>query len=171
MPSAVVALPPAKQVRDQLGELLGREVALGPGAPVLPGPRDPALVAVFVGPRLRLAGLLALDARLSVAVGATHLLLPPAVGSEALAHWFLPPLLVAGARDVVAGLGGLFAGVGEPPRLHAVHAPGELPPADVSAWLRVPGPRRDLRVSVAGYGGGRLSLVIPPPEADLASRR
>jgi hypothetical protein len=45
-------------------------------------------------------------------------------------------------------------------KMYAVHLPGELPAADVSASLRAFGKRSDLEVTVAGYGTGKLSIVL-----------
>jgi hypothetical protein len=46
-------------------------------------------------------------------------------------------------------------------RLHQVHAPGDLPPAEISSAARVLGRRLDLWLDLAGYGRGRLGFVLP----------
>jgi hypothetical protein len=64
-------------------------------------------------------------------------------------------------HEVLNILATLFNPPGAPHvRLDTVHVPGTLPPAGVSAQLSAFGYREDLKVEVAGYGGGPLSLVL-----------
>ena len=46
-----VLLPAAKDVRDMLAGLVGRNVTVSPGAPVTPEPDRPVSVAVYVATR------------------------------------------------------------------------------------------------------------------------
>jgi hypothetical protein len=46
-------------------------------------------------------------------------------------------------------------------KLFEMHAPGKPLTVDLSEQLRLLGSREDLKVEVAGYGGGMLSLVRP----------
>ena len=45
-------------------------------------------------------------------------------------------------------------------KLYELHVPGELPSADLTAHLRAFGKRSDLKIEVAGYGGGHMSIVL-----------
>ena len=47
---STVLLPAAKDVRDMLSGLVGKEVAVSPGAPVTPEPNRPVTVAIYTAP-------------------------------------------------------------------------------------------------------------------------
>ena len=51
MSTGTVALPASKDVRDMLTGLVGKPVAVNPGAPVTPAPNKPVAVAVYVDPQ------------------------------------------------------------------------------------------------------------------------
>jgi hypothetical protein len=46
--TGTVQLPAAKDVKEMLSGLVGKEVSVAPGAPVTPTPDEPVSVAVYV---------------------------------------------------------------------------------------------------------------------------
>jgi hypothetical protein len=70
-------LPAAKDVRDMLAGLVGRNVTVSPGAPVTPAPDRPVSVAVYVAPDMSVNALCLMDLGASAYTGGALALLPP----------------------------------------------------------------------------------------------
>ena len=158
---AVTALPHLKSLRDMLVEMMGRDVTVAPAEPWAPTPRDPGAVAVYVDDRSRLQALIAVDLELSAAMGSAIALIPADAAAAAVEARSLTEGMQENLYEVLNILSALFNMPNRPHlKLYAMHAPGALPPADVSAQLRAFGKREDLTVQVDGYGQGRLSLVL-----------
>lgn len=159
MPTAY--LPAPKEIRDLLGDLLGREVTVAPTSPFAPGPYAPATVAVYVTDQLEVAGVIACDLKLSAAAGAAIGLVPPGGAADAAASGTLPANLAENLQEVLNVAAALFNTPGAPHlRLYTMHPAGQTLPADVVARALTLGRRVDLTVEVAGYGSGRLSIVL-----------
>ena len=157
-----VLLPAAKDVRDMLSGLVGKEVSVSPGAPVTPEPNRPVTVAIYTAPDMSVNALCVMDLGASAYTAAALALLPP-----------------GGAQDAVRGGQGAQPDAPRgPPRgrqraLGAVQHPGcpaleaeqlvadgEEIPGDIVGMLANFN-RIDLTVEVPGYGKGGLSLVLP----------
>jgi len=156
-----VHLPLPKQLRDLLVDLLGREVALEPTTPFAPGPDTPASVAVYVDDSLRIRALIAADLAFSAHAGAALGLVPVGGAEAAIEDGKLTDTLAENLYEVLNITASTFnVAAAEHLRLHALHPAG--PPLDPQ--LRIStltlGRREDLRVSVAGYGDGLLSVVL-----------
>ncbi|MBU2694764.1 hypothetical protein CCO04_06680 [Pimelobacter sp. 30-1] len=156
-----IHLPLTKQVRDLLTELLGREVTLEPTAPYAPGPDTPASVAVYVDDSLRIRALIVGDLAFSAHAGAAIGLVPVGGAVAALEDGKLTDTLSENLYEVLNIAASTFNVAGaEHLRLHALHPAG--PPLDPQ--LRIStltlGRREDLKVSIAGYGDGLLSVVL-----------
>ena len=160
--TTAVVLPAAKDVRDMLSGLLGKSVAVNPGAPVTPTPDKPVSVAVYVDPQMAINALCVMDLAASAYTGAALALLPPGGCQDAVEEdGELTELLAEALHEVVNVLSALFNVSGAPhSKLHKLYAPGEDLPGDVAGMLAVLN-RIDLAVEVPGYGKGGLSLVIP----------
>lgn len=157
---APVPVPHAKQVRDVFLGLTGRDVDVAPGHPVVAG-RDPAVVAVYVTDKLATGAVLACDLSLAAFTGAALGLVPMPQVEEALAAGLLSADLEDNFSEVVNVLASVFNDNPSSPhlKLHTVHAVGERLPSDVAGMLGYVVRRLDLKIDVAGYGGGSLSLV------------
>ncbi|WP_182525742.1 hypothetical protein [Nocardioides dongkuii] len=159
--TGAVRLPGPMQVRDLLGDLLRREVALRPGPPLAVSEFTPASVASYVDDTLVVRALVVLDLPLSAYAGAASALVPPAAARTAVTESTLGPVIGARLDRLITEVAPLLAGADGPQlRPYAVHLAGSPVPADLRARTQVLGRRLDLRVDVAGYGAGRLALVL-----------
>ncbi|AIY16327.1 hypothetical protein GUY44_21295 [Pimelobacter simplex] len=156
-----IHLPLTKQVRDLLTDLLGREVTLAPTTPYAPGPDTPASVAVYVDDSLHIRALIVGDLAFSAHAGAALGLVPVGGAHAAIDDGKLTDTLAENLYEVLNIAASTFNVAGaEHLRLHALHPAG--PPLDPQ--LRIStltlGRREDLKVSIAGYGDGLLSVVL-----------
>jgi hypothetical protein len=159
---STVLLPAAKDVRDMLASLVGRNVTVSPGAPVTPAPDRPVAVAVYVAPDMSVNALCLMDLGASAYTGGALALLPPGGCQDAVEEdGELSTMLVEALHEVVNVLAALFNTPGAPhSKLHKLYAPGEDVPGDLAGMLAGFN-RIDLDVDVQGYGKGALSLVLP----------
>jgi hypothetical protein len=157
-----VLLPAAKDVRDMLADLVGRNVTVSPGAPVTPAPDRPVSVAVYVAPDMSVNALCLMDLGASAYTSGALALLPPGGCQDAVEEdGELSTMLVEALHEVVNVLSALFNTPGAPhSKLHKLYAPGEEVAADLAGMLAGFN-RIDLDVDVQGYGKGSLSLVLP----------
>jgi len=159
---STVLLPAAKDVRDMLAGLVGRNVTVSPGAPVTPAPDRPVAVAVYVAPDMSVNALCLMDLGAAAYTGGALALLPPGGCQDAVEEdGELSTMLVEALHEVVNVLSALFNTPGAPhSKLHKLYAPGE-DVADDLAGMLAGFNRIDLDVEVQGYGKGSLSLVLP----------
>ncbi|MFA7323876.1 MAG: hypothetical protein WC005_05920 [Candidatus Nanopelagicales bacterium] len=153
-------LPHPKLVRDMLADLLGRDVDIAPGEPVLPTQDTRASVGVYVAGSLTTAAAICADLNLTAFAGASLGLIPPATAEAAIEEGVVPANIwenFAEVLNICASL--LNRDDSGHVKLYNSYAPDQLPPNDISQLLRGFGGRLDLEVSVAGYGKGALSLV------------
>jgi hypothetical protein len=155
-------LPAAKDVRDMLAGLVGRNVTVSPGAPVTPSPDRPVAVAVYVAPDMSVNALCLMDLAAAAYTGGALALLPPGGCQDAVEEdGELSAMLVEALHEVVNVLSALFNTPGAPhSKLHRLYAPGEEVAGDLAGMLAGFN-RLDLAVDIQGYGKGSLSLVLP----------
>lgn len=154
-------LPTPKEVRDLLTDLLDKEVTLSPAAPLAPAAGRPVSVAVYVDDHLVVRAVIACDLSFSAHAGAAIALMPPAGAAAAIEDGALDETLRANLYEVLNIAASLFNAPDAPHvRLYDLHpAGGAIPPAVIAQALTL-GRREDLAVDVAGYGPGRLSVVL-----------
>jgi hypothetical protein len=159
---STVLLPAAKDVRDMLSGLVGKEVAVSPGAPVTPEPNRPVTVAIYTAPDMSVNALCVMDLGASAYTAAALALLPPGGAQDAVEEdKELSPMLLEALHEVVNVLSALFNTPGAPhSKLNRLVADGEEIPGDVAGMLAGFN-RLDLALEVPGYGKGGLSLVLP----------
>jgi len=154
-------LPLPKQVRDLFAELLDRDITLGPSDPLTPGPKVPASVATYVDDMLRVTGVISCDLPLSARAGAALGLAPAAEAEAAIEDGRITEVLAENLYEVLNIAASMFNVDGATHvRLHSLHPAGAPMPPDVQARALVLGRREDLAIDIAGYGGGRLSIVL-----------
>jgi hypothetical protein len=158
--SDATPLPNAKEVRDLVEGLLGRDVEVQTGGAMV-DPAAGALVGTYVDRAMALQAVVLLDLPLAAHVGAAIGLVPAHTSAEAAADGVLPPALAENAAEVLNVIASLFNADGAPHlKLDTVHAPGTPLPADVASWALAYVRRTDLDVEVSGYGGGSFSLLV-----------
>ena len=162
MSTGTVELPAAKDVRDMLAGLVGKPVAVSPGAPVTPTADKPVSVAVYVDPQMHINALCVMDLAASAYTGGALALLPPGGCQDAVEEdGELSGMLVEALHEVVNVLSALFNTPGAPhSKLHKLYAPGEELPGDIAGSLAAFN-RLDLALEIPTYGKGALSLVLP----------
>ncbi|WP_300682347.1 hypothetical protein [Nocardioides sp.] len=154
-------LPTAKQVRDLITDLLGREVTLAPAPPFAPGPKAPASIAVYVDDSLRVTGLIAVDLPCSAYLGAALALVPAKVAEEAVELGTLDQSLAENLYEVLNVAASMFNVPNAAHlKLHALHPAGVPLDPMVRAQALTLGRREDLSVEISGYGTGQLSVVM-----------
>ena len=158
---AGVQLPAAKDIRDMLTGLVGKPVAVSPGAPVTPTPKSPVSVAVYVDPQMNVNALCLMDLGASAYTGSALALLPPGGAQDAVEEdGELSGMQVEALHEVVNVLSALFNTPGAPhSKLHKLYAPGDDLPGDIEGMLANFN-RIDLAIEVPGYGKGAISLVL-----------
>ena len=159
---STVLLPAAKDVRDMISGLVGKEVAVSPGAPVTPEPNRPVTVAIYTAPDMSVNALCVMDLGASAYTAAALALLPPGGAQDAVEEdKELSPMLLEALHEVVNVLSALFNTPGAPhSKLNKLVADGEDIPGDVAGMLAGFN-RLDLALEVPGYGKGAVSLVLP----------
>ncbi|TFV47215.1 hypothetical protein [Blastococcus sp. TF02A-35] len=157
-----VQLPASKDIRDMLTGLVGKPVAVSPGAPVTPTPERPVSVAVYVDPQMNVNALCLMDLGASAYTGSALALLPPGGAQDAVEEdGELSGMQVEALYEVVNVLSALFNVPGAPhSKLHKLYAPGEEVPGDLAGMLSAFN-RIDLNIEVPTYGKGALSFVVP----------
>ena len=159
--TAPVLLPAAKDVKDMLTGLVGKNVGVLPGAPVTPTPERPVSVAVYVAPDMSVNALCVMDLAASAFTGGALALLPPGGCQDAVEEdGELTPLLVEALHEVVNVLSAMFNTPGAPhSKLDTLYAPGQDLPGDVVGLLPSLN-RLDVAIDVPGYGKGGISFVV-----------
>jgi hypothetical protein len=158
-PVAPVPVPSSAQVRELLQTLMSAAVEVAPAAPLLPG-RETAAVGVYVTDAEVVGAVVAWEPSLAAALGGALGEVPAAEVEQAVAAGSLEGDLAENAAEVLNVLAAAFNGPGAPPlKLDRVHAVGEELPPQLAPVFRYVMCRIDLQLDVAGYGGGRLSVV------------
>jgi hypothetical protein len=157
-----VLLPAAKDVKDMISGLVGKDVSVSPGAPVTPEPNRPVTIAVFTAPDYSVNALCVMDLGASAYTAAALALLPPGGAQDAVEEdKELSPMLLEALHEVVNVLSALFNTPGAPhSKLNKLVPDGEEPPADIAGMLAGFN-RIDLAIEVPGYGKGAMSFVLP----------
>jgi hypothetical protein len=154
-------LPTPLQIRELFSDLLDREVTLKPAPPVTPTPNLPASVAVYVDDLLRVTGVIACDLALSARAGAAIGLSPVNDAEAAIADRAIGEDLRDNLYEVLNIAASVFNVEGaDHVRLYALHEAGAPLPQDVQARALTLGRREDVELDIAGYGAGRLSVVL-----------
>jgi hypothetical protein len=151
-------LPTAKDVRDLLESLFGKDITVAPGAPV--SLNDKPAVAVYVDPTMATTALCVLDIRLAAWFAGALALLPKGGLEDAVEDGELSAMHLEAVYEVVNIAASMFNGEGvNHSKLYKLYAPGESLPSDI-AGLAAAFNRIDLVVDVDGYGKGDLSIVL-----------
>jgi hypothetical protein len=150
-----------KDICDLFGGLLSRPVTAAAGGRVAITFDEPGMVAVYVDDHLAMYAVALLDLPLAAACGAALGLLPPRVVETCLVANALADAIADNVAEIMNVMTAILTGSdAEHLRLHRVYRPEELLPSDVATLASTLGRRIDVGLTVAGYGGGQLSMVF-----------
>lgn len=154
-------LPKAEAIRSLIADLVGRDVTIVAGDPLVLGADTPAVAADYVVDGGRTAAVCLTDLRLSNALGAALTMAPASSVDESVKQGTLDPQNLENLTEVVKVMARLFnTPECEQAKWHEVRSlPGDLP-ADAAALVESPRARRDYDVTVDEYGSGKLTVVV-----------
>lgn len=153
-----------RELRELLATLVGRDCKLEPADEhMTPETRPGVVVGTYVTAQNRGGAIVALDTWAAANLGAAIALIPAGTAAEAGESGVLPPALMENAAEVLNVVSSLFNADDAPHlKLADVYNAGSTGriPGYVASWLRGNTRRHDLTVDVAGYGEGRLTVVL-----------
>lgn len=156
---SIAILPSAKDFRDLVEGLLGRDAELADSAARI-GEQDPLVVGVYVNAAGQIAACAAFDLPLAIYVGAAVALTPPGGAQDMVADGELTGMVTENLFEIFNILSALFHSDGEAQvSLGGMYVPGQPLPAQAASWLSAPTGRLDLDVEISGYGAGRAVLA------------
>lgn len=161
-PTGATVLPPRKAVRDLLERLLGKTCPVADGTPVTAhtGSVD-VTVAEVITDDGHIAAVILASREFAIKAGACLSLVPPSGAADAISSGEVPEQVRAAFAEVLNVLSALFNSPDSPHvRLGRIWVGSQTVPPTVAAIGREVGAREDLRISIAGYGPGMLSLVL-----------
>jgi hypothetical protein len=152
-------LPSRYAVRTLVEGLVGRDVELKDCSPVSTRPTN--LIGVYVTDKLTVSAVAVMDIEGGARLGGALGMLPKPGVDDAIAEGTLSDLLRDNTYEVLNVLAAVF-NVEDAPhvRLYQMYGPGGSVPPDVLALSQMMGNRLDVSLDIAGYGPGRLSVVI-----------
>jgi hypothetical protein len=156
-------IPGSLQVRNLFEDLLGRDVTVTPGDPLVVKDLSTAVVAIFVDHSQQIVGVIGMDLTLAANAGAALGLLPAGAAEDAVEAKSLPATIAENVGELCNVLTSLLNREGAPHvKLYQVIYPGTTLPNDAQAHLLALGRRLDLTVEINRYGKGRFSLSLAP---------
>lgn len=153
--------PIQEDVRDLLGDLLGRGVAVDKTSKLEMESDACGLLAVYATDDGELAALTIVDCALGARAGAALSMVPQSVADEAIKKNELTDTLVENIREVV-NIFARFLNSSRTPHVRLVKTI-VLPEAmddHVRALFLAPEFRRDFVVQIEGYGSGKFSILV-----------
>jgi hypothetical protein len=152
-------LPSRHAVRSLLADLLDRDVDLADGNPV--PAKTTNIVAVYVTDRLATAALTVVDLECAARIGGARGTLPRGGVDEAIAERALAGKLRSNCYQVLDVMASVFnLPNAQHVRLYQMYGPNEAVPGDIAHLTASTGSRMDIRLTVAGYGSGSMSIVV-----------
>ena len=154
-------LPTTKEIRDLFEGLLGRDVTLVPTSPLAPSAGSPRTVAIYVDDHFGLRAVIGCDLEFSARAGAALALVPAPTANAVIETKGLDDALAENLYEVLNVAASMFNAPGAVHvRLLELHPAGRAIPPQVESRLLTLGRREDLEVTIAGYGQGRLSVIL-----------
>jgi hypothetical protein len=151
-------LPNRHAVRTTIEDLVGRDVDLTDGVPV--ASKSTNIVAVYVTDRLFTTALAVCDLECGARIGGALGMVPKGAVDDAISARDLPQNVWDNCYEVLNVLSAVFNVANAPHvRLYQMYGPGDLVPGDVAGLAALAGSRMDVKLSIAGYGVGQLSII------------
>jgi hypothetical protein len=152
--------PSNKEVKDLFDGMLGREVTISEGTPVTAADSPKPTIATYVDDTGRLSAVVLMEFALTAYCGAALGLVPKGGAEVAIEERQLPESLLDNASEILNVMANTIGSArGEHQKLAETFGPHVPTPPHLAAWAAQAGARVDLRLDVAGYGTGALSIV------------
>lgn len=153
--------PKPESIRQIVSDLLGREVTIVRGDPLVLERDTPAVVSDYVADDGRIAALCLTDLRLSNALGAALTMVPPQQVDEIVKKWVVDEQNLENLAEIVNIMARLFNSDDcEHLKWNTTHTlPGNLPEG-TAELMKAPLARRDYDVTLDEYGSGKLSVLV-----------
>lgn len=154
-------LPPAEAVARMLGDLLGRPCSVQPTTK--PGFAEQGFIGVLVDKSGLTRALTFSDKSFTSLTGAALALIPRAVAEDAIRSGTVPSSLLENHQEIINISTALFNAVNldaEHVKLSQILATGPAVPQAIRTFLVKPAARMDLAIDIAGYGTGKLCLLV-----------
>jgi hypothetical protein len=152
-------LPSRLSVRNLIEDLVGREVTLSDGTP--PESKNTNVVAVYVTDRLAVSAIAVVDIECAARIGGALAMVPKGGVDDAIKDKELLPALKDNCYEVLNVLAAVFNLPNAPHvRLYQMYEPGATIPSDITAMAASVGTRMDVKLDIAGYGAGKLSIIV-----------
>ena len=152
-------LPSRLAVRNSIQDLIGRDVDLSDGVPV--ESKASNVVAVFVTDRLTTTAVAVCDLEAAARIGGALGMVPKGVVDDAIKSRTLPSPLEENCYEVLNVMSAVFNLPDAPHvRLYEMYTPNATIPPDVAKFAATLGNRMDVKLKIAGYGDGQLSVVV-----------
>ena len=154
-------VPIQEDIRELLGDLLGRGVAIDKTRELVVSDDEPGLIATYLNDDDELGILVVTDAPFAILVGAALVMVPAQVAKEQLGAGVIEDDSVEYVREVA----NILARILNTPRtphvrlVDMIQTPTELDEA-VEKLLATPEFRRDFVATIEGYGEGRISILV-----------
>jgi len=155
----VTPLPSRHAVRSLLEDLVGRSVELRDAGPI--PAKATNVFAVYVNNKVSTAAVIVVNLELAARLGGALGMLPKGGVDDAIDERDLYPMMRDCCYEVLNVLASVFNGVNaQHVRLYEMYGPSGHVPGDVQKFASMPGNRVDIRLSVAGYGDGLMSVIV-----------
>ncbi len=155
-PTAV--LPPPDVVGHLMADIVGREIVAKRSAPLDLKAPTPKVYGLYRNDKTGDVGLCVMDYPLAAFSGGAMMIFPKDVVNDAIKGNFSPGLLDA-VQEILNVLAGVFHTASHITLQNYCLKRSELPMA-AEAPLNVPLSRLDVEVQVAGYGSGKMTLLV-----------
>jgi hypothetical protein len=136
-------------------------VTVAPCDPFTPNITDRHAAAVYTDDQGQTAVVTAMDLPLAAWTGASIGLVPAGGAQDQVEDGELTPAVKENLFEVLNIFSALFNKPNAPHlKITTMYPPGEAPPLDLGVLLKSLGMRLDLEVTVAGYGSGKIAVVL-----------
>lgn len=158
----VTPIPPgtAETICGLLSNLLGRKVTSAKAAPLPLGRRGPRITAVYMENEDTVISICVCDLALAAYAGAALLMVPVGTAKECIYSGKCSAELLENVAEILNICRQCFESPGHHVCAEQLYATPESVPAPIAAVIATPHHRLDLEITIAGYGSGRLSIVI-----------
>lgn len=167
----ICGIPSAEAVARLFGDLIGKDVPVERCKAFALAPRSGATAAVFLTDQKAVGAVLILEIGASAAAGAALTSMPTTAVEEQVVAAKLSETLLENFREVMNIGSQLFQGTNAPRvAFSGLYQNPEPLPVEVTAVLAHPAARIDYKVTIPGYGSGRIAVLIAPPAAAAAAQ-